>query len=342
MQNPYHDGRTHNAPLRRANWPIESIFGLHGRDENDMSAAFAYALSASDVFLNEVVKEVEPDLASATRPSIHIQTDRNSLGITDVELRFHDAGILVFEAKKGLDYPGLGQLSKYSEVCLQSNLPVSRLIALTSADEGIAPLPPEWSSLRVPVSARSWKWVRRLARRSRRQEKAGTAKFVLGELSRFLEGFVGLERAYSNMVYVVSLGGGTPENWSIGWIEIVEKFGRYFYPFGSKSWPPPPNYLAFRYRGLLQSIHHVDAFEVVNDLRQHFRGAEQGPDWGPSYLFKLGPAIRASRQVRLGPRIHRSARVWCMLDALLTSETISDALTLTEVRRKQAEAEEAC
>ena len=235
MQNPYHDGRTHNAPLRRANWPIESIFGLHGRDENDMSAAFAYALSASDVFLNEVVKEVEPDLASATRPSIHIQTDRNSLGITDVELRFHDAGILVFEAKKGLDYPGLGQLSKYSEVCLQSNLPVSRLIALTSADEGIAPLPPEWSSLRVPVSARSWKWVRRLARRSRRQEKAGTAKFVLGELSRFLEGFVGLERAYSNMVYVVSLGGGTPENWSIGWIEIVEKFGRYFYPFALRA-----------------------------------------------------------------------------------------------------------
>lgn len=341
MNNSYRDGRTHNAPLRRANWPIESIFGLHGRDENDLSAAFAYALSASDVFLNEVVKDVEPDLASATRPSIHIQTDRHSLGITDVELRLHDAGILVFEAKKGPDYPGLSQLSKYAKVCLQSKLPISRLIALTSADEGPAPRRPEWSSLGVPVIARSWKWVRRLARRSRRLERASTGKFVLGELNRFLEGFVGLERAYSNMVYVVSLGSGTPKNWPITWIEIVEKFEQYFYQFGSKNWPPPPNYLAFRYQGLLQSIHHVDAFEVVADLRQHFRGAERGPDWGPHYLFKLGPAIRPSRQVRLGPRIHRSARVWCMLDALLTSGTVSEALTLTKDRLKQAEAEEA-
>jgi hypothetical protein len=143
------------------------------------------------------------------------------------------------------------------------------------------------------------------------------------------------------MVYVVSLGRGTPENWSIGWIEIVEEFKRYFYPSGSKFWPPPPNYLAFRYRGLLQSIHHVDAFEEVSDLRQHFPGAERGPDWGRNYLFHLGPAIRPSRQVRLGPRICRAARVWCMLDALLTSETVSDALTLTEARREEAEAEDA-
>lgn len=332
-------GGTRNFPLRRANWPVESIFGLHGRDENDLSAAFAFALSASRVFVTEVVKDLEPSLLNGD-PTIHIQTGRHRLGITDVEVHFKDAGLLVFEAKKGSDYPKLSQLSKYATMCLESSLPVYRLIALTSVDEAVAPLPPEWHSLGVPITARSWKWVRRLARRSRRTEKTTEARFVLGQLIRFLEGFVGLERAYSNMVYVVSLGNGTPENWPIGWIEIVERFSRYFYPFGSKVWPPPPNYLAFRYKGLLQSIHHVEAFDVVPDLRRHFPGTDRGPDWGQNYLFTLGPAIRPSRQIRLGPRIHRSARVWCMLDALLTSDTITDALRVTEDRRRQAEADD--
>src|SRR5437763_1251004 len=166
MNNSSLGNRTQIASLYRAKWPVESIFGLHGRDENDLSAAFACALSASRVFLNEVVKDLDVSLATGVSPSIHIQTDRQRLGITDVELRFKDPGILVFEAKKGSDYPALSQLSMYATVCLQSNLPLQRLIALTSVDETVAPLPPDWSSLGVPVSARSWKWVRRLARRS--------------------------------------------------------------------------------------------------------------------------------------------------------------------------------
>jgi hypothetical protein len=319
--------------LYRSTWPIDSIFGLHGRDENDLSAAFAYALAASSAFLNQVVGDIEPSLLTTARPTIHIQTDRQSFGITDVEVRFKGTGLLVFEAKKGRDYPKVGQLSKYA------NIPRSRLIALTSVDESVMPAPLDWRSVGVPVGARSWKWVRRLARRARKEEKSSTGKFVLNELVRFLEGFVELERAYSNMVYVVSLGGGNPENWSLGWIEIVENLRRYFYPFGSKNWPsPPPNYLGFRYRGLLQSIHHVDSFEVVPDVREHFSGAEGGPDWGgPRYLITLGLPIRPAHEVRLGPRVNRSARVWCMLDALLTSSTISDALAITENRRRQAE-----
>ena len=326
--------------LSRADWPVESIFGIHGRDENDLSGAFGYAMSSSGVFLRQVVDDVEPSLANAGHATIHLQTSRQAFGITDIELRFGKAGILVFEAKKGSDYPKVAQLERYARACLQGKHRVARLIALTSLDEGIAPLPADWHSLGVPVSARSWRWVRRLARRSRRDERSGSAKFILAELIKFLEAFMGLERVRSNLVYVVSLGGGKPEGWSVSWIDIVEKFGRYFYGFGVKSWPPPPNYLGFRYRGRLQSIHHVESYDVVSDVRPHFPGARKGPDWGRMYLFKLGPPIRPASEVRSGPRVRRSARVWCMLDALLTSPTISDALAVTSDRIKKAEAEE--
>jgi hypothetical protein len=159
----------------------------------------------------------------------------------------------------------------------------------------------------------------------------------LRELLTFLEDFVGLELAYSNLVYVVSLAAGRPSRWPISWVDIVEKHRNYFYPFGRPGWPPPPNYLGFRYRGQLQSIHHIESFQVVPDVRKHFAGASGGPNWGPNYLFKLGPGIRPQTVVRAGPRIFRSARAWCMLDTLLTCSTISEALTLTEQRKRLAE-----
>ncbi len=150
---------------------------------------------------------------------------------------------------------------------------------------------------------------------------------------------MGFERAYSNMVYVVSLGAGRPQQWQLSWIDIVEQYSRYFYPFGSKAWPAPPNYLGFRYGGRLQSIHHVEQINVVDDVREHFPGATRGPHWGRHYLLTLGSAIRPTREVRLGPSVHRNARVWCMLDTLLTADTITNALNSTRLRIRRAEEE---
>jgi len=326
--------------LYRSAWPVDSILGLHGRDENDLSAAFAYALSCCPAFRACVLDDLHPGLDVEGDATFHIQTGRRSLGITDVEVRIEGRALIVFEAKKGSEYPSAAQLRRYAGVCIESNLPITKLVALTSVDESTAPTPDEWNSIGVPVSARSWRWVRRHARRARSRERSVIAKFVLEELARFLEGFVGLERAFSNMVYVLSLAAGTPPNWAVTWVDVVEKHGLYFYPFGKKSWPPPPNYIAFRYRGKLQSIHHVESFEVEADVRKRFPGSEKGPDWGPVYLLTLGPPIRPPSDVTTGPRIFRSARVWCMLDALLTARTISEALDITERRKKEATEEE--
>src|SRR5687768_12637282 len=130
------------APLERANWPVRSVFSLHGHDENDLSGGFAYALAMSPVLLRSVLADIEPKIRiDHTSPTVHLQTGRRSLGITDVEVRVPGQGFVVFEAKKGSHYPDIAQLRKYATVCRKSGVPHSHLIALTGFDTSTAPLP---------------------------------------------------------------------------------------------------------------------------------------------------------------------------------------------------------
>jgi hypothetical protein len=146
-----------------------------------------------------------------------------------------------------------------------------------------------------------------------------------------------MQKQESNLVYVLALS-SEQASWSkLTWIEFVTKKKRYFHPLGGNGWPTePPNYLGFRYGGKLQSIHHVEGYEVVTDLSLYFpevnkKGwlAVAGPD---SYLlYKLGPPIHPTREVKTG-NIYRAGRVRVALDLLLTSKTISQARDLTQKR----------
>jgi hypothetical protein len=324
--------------LFRGTSPVDSIFGLHGSDENTLSAAFAYGLTASSQLRMSVLKHLgimpSQDL---TKVSIHIQTARKDQGITDVEIRIPGHALIVFEAKIGSHLPRIDQLRKYANICRERRWQYSCLVALTKTDQANAVPPGQWSRLMVPVRIRSWRWVAAMVKRAIDEERQTAARYVLNQLAIFLEDFVGAERAYSNLVYVVSLGSGHPKRWELSWIDIVKKYRRYFYPFGTKNWPTPPNYIGFRYGGRLQSIHHIEKFEVIADLRKVFPGSRRGENWGPMYLFHLGPAIYPAHVVKAGPRILRSARVWCMLDTLLTSKTVSKALEITKKRRREFE-----
>ena len=139
----------------------------------------------------------------------------------------------------------------------------------------------------------------------------------------------------SNSVYVVSLSSGSLAGWpeTIRTIDIVERYGRYFFPATGQNWPKtPPNYIAFRYWGRLQSIHHVEDYLIVQDLRPYFPGAPDTSDWPPHFLLTLGPAIRPPGETRAGPKIVRSMRVWVDLDLLLTASTITEAHMLSRAR----------
>jgi hypothetical protein len=284
-----------------------------------------------------VLKDLRIAATDLAKLSVHVQTLRKDHGITDVEIQIPGHALIVFEAKTGSSFPSVYQLQKYAQACRKQRWPCSCLVALTKTDQANALQPRQWSRLGVPVHIRSWRRISVFVKRAIEKERQSDVRYILKQFKIFLEEFVGAERAYSNLVYVVSLGTGHPKRWELSWIDIVEKYRRYFYPFGSKSWPTPPNYIGFRYGGRLQSIHHIEKFEVVPDLRKVFSGAKRGEDWGPMYLFHLGPPIKPSHIVKAGPRIFRSARVWCMLDALLTSKTVSNALEITQKRRREIE-----
>jgi hypothetical protein len=62
------------------------------------------------------------------------------------------------------------------------------------------------------------------------------AKRLLDQFIGYIEEILGMDTRYDNRVYVVSLGAGNRQGWSLSWIDIVEKRARYFYPVGRDSW----------------------------------------------------------------------------------------------------------
>jgi hypothetical protein len=106
---------------------------------------------------------------------------------------------------------------------------------------------------------------------------------------------------------------------------------------GVNGWPAiPPNYLGFRYQGKLQSIHHVNDYELVEDFAPFFPEINQ-KKWQPEnnaesyFLYTLGPAIRPPHEIKNGG-IYPNGRLWAALDLLLTSKTVEQARDRTQRR----------
>ena len=104
------------------------------------------------------------------------------------------------------------------------------MVSLSNASQMLAKskLPKSGNVKGVPVIHRSWRRIKELTDASVKDE-SNSNKRLLREFSKYLEGLLGMENIYSNMVYVVSLGRGNPDGWDISWIDIVEKRKRCFY-----------------------------------------------------------------------------------------------------------------
>ena len=311
---------------------VQTIFDLLGDKENDMTFSLGWLLSHSERFLAALLEDLtDRTFDSVADALVKLQTGRVESGITDVEVELSTDIAVIFEAKRGAELPSLGQLQKYAATLSKTVANDRLLVALTNATPAYAAS--ALTLLQIPnvrLLHRSWREIKAIVE-SVISHETNANKRWLSAFTTYLEGLLQMETRFSNWTFVVSLGQGNPEGWTISWIDIVEKKERYFFPVG-RGWPdPPPNYIAFRYGGRLQTIHHVQEYEVFTNPQPLFPEAAKGI-WDLHYCLRLGPPIRPAGDVRNGSRINMAARVWCMLDTLLTSRTISEALTETERR----------
>jgi hypothetical protein len=150
-----------------------------------------------------------------------------------------------------------------------------------------------------------------------------------------------MERLTDNTVYVVSLSTKSMvAGKSHTWVDVVEKDRCYFHPVGN-GWPvQPPNYIGFRYKGRLQSVHHIESFEVVRNLASQNRRWPKTNKNKDNFVYRLGPPMRPHHIIKTG-NIYKNGRVRCAIDTLLSGAfaTISEARDETK-RRNTLEAGE--
>jgi hypothetical protein len=306
---------------------VETVFELMGHSENDMTYSLGWAFAQSDSFRRAVLRRLFPKVQNPEPVKVILQEHQSGCGITDIELRGQDVHVII-EAKRDWTLPSTKQLEQYARRFADCRSGC-RLVTLSECSGEYAKAHLPASVVDLPVTHISWRDLGQMA------FSAGGShaeKRLLHEFCRYLERTVKMQNQSSNLVYVVSLSGGVPDWASIGWRDFIEKKRIYFHPAGGKRWPKePPNYIGFRYDGVLQSIHHIDSWQIVTDMDAAVPEISSGNLWDPHYLYALGEPIRPSKIVKTGG-IYPSGRIWAMLDLLLTAESISQARDLTQKR----------
>lgn len=321
-------------PVYRYGREIDSVFELMGRDENSLTFALGWCLSRVPALLDDIaaVLGVAPPRPEA---AVHLQDHKGEDGITDVEVRDPGHVAWLFEAKVGFEPPTHAQLAKYARALLAGEEAERLLVVLARSDRREL-----WLRLNVPdavegvpVRVLSWGQVASCVERTYRAAD-NTGKALLRQLRSFLSMAVRTQAIDSNLAYVVSVNRDRFSEGATTFLDVVERHRKYFHPV-AKGWPQnPPNYLAFRWDGRLQSIHHVDSYRVITSWRPHFADAGE-EEVGPLFLYDLGPPIVPGREVRTGA-IFRAGRVWAALDLLLTCDTIAEARDMTRKRAQGA------
>lgn len=335
----HHGHLSMTTELLLHNRRVDSVFNLLGEKENDITFSVGWALSRSPSFLKEFLRssavwtrQVGSDTA------IRLQTHEPRKGITDIEIESADDFFLIVEAKRAWDLPSKAQLRTYLRRNSFSSSRARRkaIVVLSECTREYAKanlqVPSHPGSPVIPIS---WKSVYDCCLRARRRS-SHTEKRLLHELATYLESIMTMQNKESNWVYVVALGGTdrTPKKWQITFRDLVNEKRRYFHPLGQAGWPSePPNYIAFRYHGRLQTIHHIESYAVFTNPHKIFREIPT-QKWVQHIVYRLGPPISPGREVRTG-KIFRNGRVWCMLDTLLTCNTISDARDLSKKRKRE-------
>lgn len=307
--------------------PIENVFDLLGQSEDGMTYSLGWAISQNPAFLNRLSTKLR--LGGETEQHrIELQRSRSGFGRTDIELISEGNGTVVIEAKRGFVFPTVKQLTKYIDGLTQhpyKKAPLRNITVLTEIPNKIA-----YQTSKVPkkikgieVKFLEWRDVLDLAERSL-AEASGNGKQVLIDFIAYLKRGISMTDKQSNRVWVVPLNWKTFDGGTTRFIDVVKKHKKYFHPVGKRYPTTPPNYIAFRYNGKLQTIHYIEDYDVITSFKKEFPDTK-GTIIEPHYLYTLGPEITPPHIVKSG-KIYASARHYCMLDTLLTCNSVEEAV----------------
>lgn len=312
---------------------INTVFALNGDDENSATYAFSWALSKSPTLLRKTIYDLVNLEVASEQILIEAQKHGQDRGFTDIEILIPNACHIIFEAKRNWELPSVEQLEKYATRFETAHEPVPMIVSLsaTSREYSERQLPCRRIG-GIPLEHRSWKDVRELVEQAYSNTKSLKEKLWLREFKNHLRGYVSMRNPIDNRVLVVSLSQAPiNEGEDYTWIDVVEDDNHYFHPVGNR-WPvTPPNYIAFRYGGQLQSVHYIESHTVVTDLSSV---NENWPQIHSDYfVYDLGPAMNPPVIVTNGA-IHPAGHYWCIIDTLLSGDytTISDARDETNRR----------
>ena len=324
--------------LNRYSRPVESVFTLVGNDEKAITDSLAWVLDRCPTFRRSLLKRLTGHAPRGRELTVSTQTHGEDAGFTDIEISGSSDLHLVIEAKQGWTLPSKSQLRRYASRLKKNGLPKRRNL-LVSASECSG----SYARLFLPVKVKgivvrhiSWREVLDICRRSRAVASSFEEKGWLSQFSEYLKGVASMQDVQSNRVYVVSLSTSEIRKGSgYTWIDVIERDESYFHPVGN-TWPTsPPNYVAFRYHGRLQSIHHVEKYKVCNRLQDEDK---RWPNTNrPHFVYTLGRPIRPPLDITLG-KLYSNSRVWCLIDTLLTGKykTLKDARDVSAKRVERA------
>lgn len=319
----------------------QNVFELMGKDENSATYALGWTLEKCPHFSKNFIEEISDVKLNLIETKFSLQKGGLDKGFTDLEISCGSEFRAIIEAKNGFELPTTGQLMRYRPRLNVAAAKVQKIVTVSALPRRIANLKQKSEIDGIPLLHISWGNIRGIAKKAKAEANSLEEKLWLRELIQHTEEYAAMNTSRDNMVYVVSLGSGVMHSGTNRtWIDVVEQDGCYFHQVGNH-WPSqPPNYIGFRYRGELQSVHRIESYEIFTDI------STVNPSWCPTdvdhFVYKLGPAMRPPKRLGAGGNddtIRRSARVWCAIDTLLSGQFEQLGQARDETSRRKSEAE---
>ena len=320
--------------------PITSVFQLLGENENDITYSIGYVLANSESFLLKFLKSLHITPKNSANVQIILQQNTSESGktnITDLEIVEEEVFHVIVEAKRGFQRLPTDQIRRYAQgkIFKDKDDAQKRLVFFTDASQEYAKAMFDDSPIEgIPIEIIPYRTIYQMLSYSLSNVN-NTEKYLINQLKTYLEKIITMQKIDTNWVWVVSLGNGGIPNISLSFKEIVKQKNIYFHPIGNGYPSEPVTYIAFRYEGKLQAIHHVDSYKAFKDFSEIEDSDFSAGDETPHFLYRLGKPILPNHEVKNGSQLVMANRVWCMLDTLLTCNTLWEAKELSEQRETQ-------